>query len=731
MLYDVAIAGVSANLVFTYDSEFELELGERVVVDLNGRKVKGYVIGKVEFSRKKAKTILERIDGFSFITPADLELAKWLSSQYFSPVGKLLDLFLPSYIDKYLETYVEPATALVGFNRMKINEFLQSKSEDELRKLLKKGYAKLTKYREGFKIPRIATEKRFVTLAENPSDLFDKVKSQLEYEIVNYLMYAKTAKTEQILETFGITIRELQKLTDRNILRFSEIAFSVPDHESLHLEKFQLPADRCMLYGADDLTRLKIISEEIQKVIQNGRSVLYLAPYSSQAVKLAGVANILFESKIAIFHADLTNARKALVWLTAYSGQPCLFFATRIGVFLPIANLGLVVVESEEEGGYYQSVEPVYDAVEAAWKKASLYQVPFISLSSSGRVKSFVKFEKANRYDISLENPKVFVEQLQERKQAISSRLIDLLKECVHKGKGAVLISKRKNYAPHVVCFACGALLKCPNCDISLSYDGTGKALKCHQCGWKEPAKSICPVCGAPALYPVGIGAQRVEKILKYHLPDVNVQIIDLEELESKSLLDTLIKFQSGTIDVLIITQPVAHVLSLPRVGLVAVLDFDGFLNQPDYASIERTIQFVRKMTQVNKDAVIIFQTQNVNKDVILNFVKEKLEKLFESELIRRKSQEYPPFCDLIQIILEASDPNIGWEMIQNLASRIRSAETLGPVEHPLFRIGGKYRYHMILKTKQLEQTLAEISELLKFADKRGFKIFVNPPKLL
>ncbi|AEH50919.1 replication restart helicase PriA [Pseudothermotoga thermarum] len=731
MFYRVAISKISVDETFVYSSDVKLEIGERVIVDFHGRKVKGYVVEESEAPGRKIKPILERLDGFSFLSENDVLLAKWISEQYLVPIGKVFDLLLPSYIDKYLETFVEPTTELIGLKRTKLQDFLKTRSEEDLKMLLKKGYVRLSKSKEAIKMPRIPAEKTFVILTDDLSKLLHKVENEIEYDVLNYLSLAKVSKTEDLINALGISMKELEKMVLKGIIRFSSLALPVESIASREGSlRFHLENNAILIFGQDDIARFKFVIPKISEVLSQGKSILFLSPYVSQAVKLAGIANVVFEQRSIVFHANLTDARKTFAWLSAYTGKPAIFFATRAGVFLPIKNLGLIVIESEEEESYYQMHEPIYDAVEIAWKKAEFFKVPLIALSASGRLKTFVRVEKNSRYDISVKNTNVIIEKLRE-KQIVSPKMLEEIDRKLREGYGALIITRRKGYAPYVICFVCETLVKCPNCDVPLSYHKLKHTLKCHLCGWEEQAVRNCPKCGAPALYPIGFGGERLERVLKYHIPEAVIRFLDVEEYDEKSLLESLIKFEVGQTDVLIVTQPIAHLVSLSRVGFVGITNIDSFLNQPDYSSTERMIQFVRKITQLGAKVTVLIQVRNIDPGIITSYINEPLENLYESELLRRKESKYPPYCDIVQVILESHDAAIGWEIIQDFAAKLQMAEILGPVEHPMFKVGGKYRYHFIAKTQQLKLTLEEIRRQYKLVGKHGIKVLVNPPRLV
>lgn len=732
MIYDLAISKIPLRCLFSYKSEEPLELGERVLVDLNGKKVVGYVVKITEKTPKhNLKNILERLDRTSFISPTDVESIRLLSEKFFSPPGLLFDLAFPSFVDDYAETVIEACSPLMGFDSLSLKDFLERYGQERLKNYLNKGYIRVKKSFGG-RTPKPRLSKWYAVLKEDFKAI-SHVKDEIEYDVISYLLANGYATVEQLVELFGISTRKIKQMEQEGVIELTQFLPIKTEHNQFQEASLNIsPNTKMIITGSSIDYRVCEIARAMESIVREGRAVLFLVPFSSLAYVIAGLIKKFIDVGVQVYHARMSRSQKARVWIDSVSGRSQVIVGTRIAAFLPVKNLGLIVVEESEDDAYYQFEDPVYDALELVEMRAKFRNISLIISSCEPRLTDFHRNQHLTWLKVSKINqqPDTIVVDAVKSKTILSEELIKKLKETLSEERAAVILVRRKGFSPYIICFACNYLIKCPHCDVALSFHRSHSVFKCHQCGYTENAYSICPNCGARALYPKGAGTERIERLLRYHIPNAKIERLESDETDPFEVQEKFFRLQSGDIDILVGSRLVIQGISLDRVGLICILDYDGLLAQPDYNTRLRMFQFFRKICCYFSKAKILIQTFHPEDSLLKAAFTTNTEEFYTLELEKRKELGYPPFCDLIQVVLESDLPQIGWEMVNYCASLLESETLLGPVEHPIFKLKGKFRYHFLVKTNDLPRTLDKLGDALIKIGKVGWRVFVNPPRL-
>lgn len=736
MIYEIAISKIPLRKSFLYQYSGELESGERVLVSFNSRDCVGYVLCQSELSDnidlREIKEIKERIDGLSFVNPRDVELIKWVARHFYSPIGQLFDMMIPAFVDDYAKTMVESTSELIPLESMSLSEFISKYGEKTLKMYLKKGYIKLRRIFAA-KQPRPRVGNLYLFLNKNLEEAILTAKSPDEYDVLNYLFANEGATVNQVVESTGVTVKKIRKMMDKGLLRASDM----PSIQSTLIEKNrenQLIIDdnepeKKVISGGTVEERFNLMLPLIKNAIESGRSVLYLVPLSSQIPYIAGMVQKSLDVRTYVYHGNLSKSQKALVWISACKGETGVYIGTRNTVFLPIKKLGAIVVENDEDESYYQFEEPVFDCVEVAQKRAFLYDVPLILSSASGRLDDFSDLENSCILKLQTSSRNVILVDMKKQNSFLSDQLVENMRKVLNDGKNILLLTRRKGYSPFVRCLVCGYTVLCPNCDVAMSFHKSENLYKCHQCGYVEQVSDICPKCGAHALYPKGFGTERIERLIKYNFPSARVARIDRDTTNFRELLNRLFEFQKGELDILVGTRIILHGFTYPKLGLLGFVDIDSLLFQPDYNSKIRVYQQLRQGLQMAPNALMVIQTAEPDSDLIKYLFSSEY-CFYQEELERRKSGNYPPYSFLVQVVLESDNPSIGWDLISSCVDSLRDEEVLGPVEHPVFKLKGKYRFHFLIKTRELDDTLSKLDGKLNEIGWKGWRVFINPPHL-
>jgi len=744
--YEVAISKLPLIKTFIYkSSEGNLLPGERVLVDFRKKRVVGYILRKAK-KRGKAKSILQRLDDSSFLTQNHINLAFWISEFYGSPIGMIMDLFFPGDISKYTEEYVEPMSPLLSFKRLRKKEFIELYGEEMLNNYLKSGIVRLRK-EVMVKMPKPRTKKR-VFLKKRIQELLKINLTPRQREIVDYLIFHNGVSLNELVYYLGISRKTVLSLVEKDIIDIREDEGTVTKPpETMEIDRLMI-VENCkkigkhLIFGPTGSGKTEIYLEILKSYLDKG-SVIYLVPETAlTSIIIARIKGKFPNVSVGVYHSYLTPARRILEWFKAVKGETKILVGSRSALFVPIKNLKLILVDEEHDESYYQRNEPVYDATKVAEKIGELFGVNVIFGSATPRLDHYILAKKGNmsfhllKKRVLGELPKVRIVNMrrEERIGSFSKTVLDEIEKTLEMGEKILIFSRRKGFSGYVKCEECGYVVKCKNCDVSMSYHSSKNAFKCHQFGYEVPAFNECPICGG-RLIPFGTGTERIERELVRFFPGIKIARIDREVIEKPhSVQKYLDELQKGKIDILVGTKMITKGLDIPNIGLVCVLDVDGLLFIPDYTTNLRTFQLLIQVfgrSGRRREGRAIIQTWNPDDPVLVFASQHDVSGYYDLELERRMELSYPPYSHLVHVVLESANPIIGWELIKTVSDKLKgSYNILGPSEHPIFKLKRLYRHHFIAKIDTPEYFLKDLNKVLKIY-KGSWKIYVDPPSIV
>ena len=405
-------------------------------------------------------------------------------------------------------------------------------------------------------------------------------------------------------------------------------------------------------------------------------------------------------------------------------------------------NIGLIIIDEEHEGAYKQTnPAPRYDARVVAKRLAQFHQAPLLLGSATPDVSTFYYaqnnnnlFQMLKRFNNApLAKPEVI--NMQEYGKAayrgiISKPLQTEIKEAVDNGKQVILLMNRRGFSTYTQCKCCGTVVECPDCSIPMVWHSDGKKLKCHYCSKEMSFPDYCPQCGSDALSNSGSGTQKIEILIKELFPEYRVERIDSDILTKKNAhIELLGKFQKGEIDILVGTQMIAKGLDNPNVTLVGVISADTGFSVPDFRASERGFQLLTQVAgragRGDYKGKVLFQTYNPDYYAFQTAKSQNFEKFFETEIKARQEFDYPPFSQIVRLILSSMNNFRAEKSAMEIALRLNTMtekfgfgeylETLGPTPCIISKINGYYRYQILIKNKLSQKGHDFIS---KFLDK-------------
>ena len=447
-----------------------------------------------------------------------------------------------------------------------------------------------------------------------------------------------------------------------------------------------------------------------------------------------------YGSNVAVFHSALSVRERLEEWKRVKSGKAKIVIGTRSAVFAPLENVGLIIIDEEQEHTYKSEQSPRYSAIDVAKYRAAYNNSLLILASATPSVESYAAAQSGryelctlkNRYGNAVLPEVLTVDMRTEEKaagsHAISKTLYDSLKQNLENGRQSILLINRRGFHTFAACNSCAEVICCPNCSISMTYHSANNRLMCHYCGYSVPFSSKCPECGEDAVRYSGFGTQKIEDELAALFPEARIVRMDTDSTAGKNSHEKLLdSFSKGEYDIMIGTQMVAKGLNFPNVTLVGVVSVDQQLYNDDFRSLERTFslltQVVGRAGRGEYEGVAVIQTLTPENEVIRLAAKQDYDEFFKTEIRLRKAMVYPPYCDLCVVgftggnesVVKAAANNALKLIVDYTKSEFEGEKiiTLGPMPARVAKISGKFRYRLIIKCRNSKRFRQMISKLL------------------
>lgn len=506
------------------------------------------------------------------------------------------------------------------------------------------------------------------------------------------------------------------------------------------VEKYKNGGGVSLLYGITGSGKTSVFLRLIDEVIKDSKQVIVMVPEIALTPQMMSIFKSRYGNKVAIFHSGLSAGERRDEYKRVCDKEAQIVVGTRSAVFAPFDNIGLIVMDEEQEHTYKSESTPRYHARDVAKFRIARHKALLVLASATPSLSSFSNAKKGKysfevideRYGDAVLPEVTVVDMKQERKSGnkynISSPLLLMLEKNLKEKKQSILLINRRGFNTFAACDDCGSVINCPSCSISLTYHSANNRLMCHYCGYSTPFTRVCPDCGKDSVRYAGYGTQRVEKELEELLPEARVVRLDTDSTSTKhSFEKALSAFSKGEYDIMLGTQMVAKGLNFENVTLVGVINADQQLNNDDFRSGERTFDLLTQVIgrsgrgKFKGNAVI--QTLVPENNVIKLSEKQDYEGFYNLEIIIRKAMVYPPFCDICAVSFISANEAKALTASKIFLAQIKSLTkdkyksvkliVLGPMPPRISKINNKFRYRLIIKCKNTNSFRALISELL------------------
>lgn len=746
---------------------YSVQTGKRCLIPLGRREVVGLIIalqdnppdlsGEITFRPLRAV-----LDPFPVLPPDLISLCKWISNYYFYPLGDVLQACLPAGIQHSPricfrltpkgqenlseKNFSEILLFLSGPDKLSTEEIME-RSLGQDRKRLRKDLTFLE--REGWierifewKAPPAGSKKvRTVHLIDSP-DIHDPKTSRNLRHFITILKEAGGSLTLRDLRrqvnNSDYWVRKLEqegflRIEDIETLRESQYAQEIPIETppSLTSDQKQI-ADTIfpyitrstfqpfLIHGVTGSGKTEIYLHLAEKALEQKKGVLVLVPEIALSTQLEALFRQRFGLRLAVWHSGLSCGTRYDQWRQILEGKREIVLGVRSAVFMPVARLGLIIVDEEHDTSYKQEDRLRYHARDVALMRASMLGIPIVLGSATPSLQS-VYHTRSNRY-MSLSLPRRILDRplpslelvdmrREKGKYRILSRpLQEALSETVENRRQAILFLNRRGFSTFFLCRTCGNVIQCSHCSVSLTYHQKEDRLRCHYCGCEKEVPERCPSCDHPTLIPYGFGTERVEEEVRLLLPKARLVRIDRDTVSHSGQISELLNaVRYRQADVLVGTQMIAKGHDFPGVTLVGVINADTTLQIPDFRAGEATVQILLQVAgragRGELPGRVILQTYNPHHYTIQSALNMDYSGFCSKELASREQLQYPPYTRMLKMLITSPDENVTKEAAYKLASLCRETASrsqyiavLGPAPAPLAKLKNRFRWHIYLK---------------------------------
>ncbi|MBV9769644.1 MAG: primosomal protein N', partial [Bryobacterales bacterium] len=494
-----------------------------------------------------------------------------------------------------------------------------------------------------------------------------------------------------------------------------------------------------LLEGVTGSGKTEVYLKSIDAAIALGRSALLLVPEIALTPAVAGQFFHRFGDRVAILHSAFHDAERAEQWRRIRAGIATVIVGTRSGVFAPVQNLGLVVIDEEHDQSYKQQETPRYNGRDVAIVRAREAGAVAVLGSATPSLESRYNAERGKYTLIKLperieRRPMPDVEVIDMRQEFLetrklttfSRRLVETVDERLKSREQTMLLLNRRGFSSFVACRACGERLECINCAVTLTFHRRDRRMLCHYCNYAQKVPSVCPQCGSEYLNFIGTGSEKVEEELHRDFPHARIARMDRDTVSGKRHFESILHgFRDGDFDILVGTQMIAKGHDIPNVTLVGIVSADVGLGLPDFRAAERTFQLLTQAAgragRGNLPGIVLIQTINPEHYAVGLASQQDYEGFYQKELQFRKLMRYPPFAALANVLVRSQKQEDALAMSAELGRVLDPApegiKVLGPAEAPVPKLKSEFRYQLLLKAadrKVLNETIRHLQRFTR-----------------
>ncbi len=738
------------------------------------------------------KNLLAITDSSPVLTEEMLGLCEYMKESvfctYFDAVRSMLPTGLGLKLINYYSANEEFASSgILSETEKQIYDFLKSsgeKSEDAIVKDFGVDAEILKAMAEnGALIKNTDTKRKIGDATQKWVRLSEEIPEKLtpkQTAVTELLQTAGAASVKEICYFTGVTSAVVEGLIKKGaLISFEKKVFrapykySKPQRKEIVLTDEQNKAfhglselyntskgETALLYGITGSGKTQVFLSLADRVADSGRGVIVMVPEIALTPQLISIFTARYGNKVAVFHSAMSLGQRMDEWQRIKEGKALIAIGTRSAVFAPFENLGLIIIDEEQEHTYKSEKTPRFHTRELARYRTAYHKGLLCLASATPSIESYTKALKGNynlfkltkRYGNAIlpevETVDMKAELLSGNTGIISNSLYEAVRDTLSQKQQAILLLNRRGHNTYISCPECGYVASCPNCSVSLTYHSANDRLMCHYCGHSVKAERICPECGSEHMRFSGLGTQKAEEEIKTLFPEAKVLRLDADSTMTRDSYSTYLgDFAKGEYDILLGTQMVAKGLDFPKVTLVGVLGADSAMYSEDYRSFERTFslltQVVGRAGRGDIRGRAIIQTASTDNDIISLAENQDYEAFYNQEILNRRLMIYPPYCDICLVTSQSVSRERAERAIFGVFDNIKQflehdytdikIIILGPTAAAVSKINNRYRFRMIIKCKNNSRFREMLKKALdiKAEGDTSVSVDINPESVI
>ncbi|MGD1072517.1 MAG: primosomal protein N' [Bryobacteraceae bacterium] len=756
---------VPLDQAFTYSLpptlQHRVKVGARVVVPFGTRKLTGVALRVHDDAPEMAvKDAFRLIDIEPVLSDELITLGRWISGYYCAPLGEVLRSMLPLAADiRSGKNYSLTDAGRDASKQLSIDVSTEDTVNQVLQMLAARSLSAAHLKRKIPLADRIlkSLEKRGWIVAEQINENRDPLRApsaRLRIGLTGAEPAGKLPKAERELLAYlslhpgTHNLGDLEEMvknasTAARSLARKQMVTLTPEPTAIKSAPIRAPHDlntaqrnafdlifagiesrkfcTFLLHGVTGSGKTEVYLNAIDAALACGRSALLLVPEIALTPAVAGQFYARFGDRVAILHSAFSDSERADQWRRIRAGGASVVVGTRSGVFAPVRDLGLIVVDEEHDASYKQEENPRYNGRDVAVVRAQAAGACVVLGSATPSLES--RFNASSGKYTLLELPDRIAERpmpkvtlidmrqefLETRRHDIFSRaLVEAIRERLGNNEQAMVLLNRRGFSSFVACRSCGARVECINCSVTLTWHRRDRRLLCHYCGYAEKVPTVCPKCQSEHIHFMGAGSERVEAELHGEFPEARIARLDRDTVTGKRQFeDILNNFRERNFDILVGTQMIAKGHDIPNVTLVGVVSADVGLGMPDFRAAERTFPLLTQVAgragRGDLPGVVYMQTINPDHYAVQLAARQDYDVFFDKELQFRRFMKYPPFSAMANVLVRAAKREDALRMSAELGNQLMPApdnmRIMGPAEAPVPRLKAEFRYQLLIKS--------------------------------
>ncbi len=804
---NIPVKSISKSYTYKVPDELSMiDRGWRVVVPFGGRRVEGFVLGTKNIADGDVaqlgyaiKNICSAVDEEAWFTPPMIEASQWFSDFYLCSLAEAMRLFMPGksgikirvcYVANEGKASEVSASELYGliYDTVKKNGEMTA---GEIKNALPNLFERPADYDNAIDgmIRRHYLNKEYVTEKRERAQYEEAyaLKAALTSEVLSAysrrpaqrkmleMLSSGGALSKAALKAQGVSMATIKNVLADGLVAVTKKRIYRDSYKSMHsglqstapltdeqkqaLEKINTAIDKgattsFLLHGVTGSGKTRVYIEAVSKVIENGKQAIVLVPEIGLTGQLVRSFKTFFPDDIITIHSKLTLSERNDAYARIRRREKNIIIGARSALFTPVTDLGIIVMDEEQDLSYKQDEAPRYDAHVVAEELARIHRAVLILGSATPSLETYHRAQSGQMMLLKMPHrigikPMPDVEHVDMREElkhgnrhVLSTKLQTLIRDTIKKHEQVILMLNRRGFSTFVMCRSCGFVMKCGSCGLPLVYHKQGY-LACHHCDEKAAVPSVCPQCGSTFIKYFGTGTEKLENELKEIIPEARVIRLDRDTTSRKfAHTEILDAFRRGEYDVLLGTQMVAKGHDIPNVTAVGILSADSSLNMPDFRAAERCFMLITQTAgragRGDKKGHVVVQCYNPEHYAVVAAIHQDYDEFYRQEIVMRRCLFFPPFCRIVKLTFLSEKEDEARGNAIAIKERFMSAlphdadngetkhQIIGPAPATIAQFRGTYRYNLIIKTSDLV-IIQRVMKAAKLHERTDVLIDIDP----